>query len=136
MGSIGTIRNMLPNKIRRYDKLRSSDPKPIGIASLLQYIDMEYMSNQEYDSICDLDINDEAQQLQVIRLAIIPGYLGCNEITQKSLKKLLELCLKEGVALDELFEMRSFPFENEIEDKKGFLQNLYKELFEKEHGSD
>ncbi|MGG3872025.1 hypothetical protein [Brevibacillus laterosporus] len=52
---------------------------------------------------------------------IIPNYNEFNELTQRDLKKVIEMCLQDEAPLDEIFEMRSMPFEKtvQIEAKMG-----------------
>ncbi|WP_019418923.1 hypothetical protein [Paenibacillus sp. OSY-SE] len=103
--------------------------KPESIVTLLKYLDMDFMSDEQYDNICDLNINDQEHQLQVIRAVIVPGYNELNERDQQSMKKVLEMCLQERVSLNGIFVSISMPFESEIKNKRGFFQNIYEELF-------
>ncbi|WP_043891210.1 hypothetical protein [Paenibacillus sp. Aloe-11] len=100
------------------------------IITLLKYLDFDIMAEEVCDSIYDLDINNEEQQLQVIRTAIVPAYRDFNPLEKESIKKVLGICLQEDVLLDDIFQRISFPFDNEIIDKKIFLENIYKELFD------
>ena len=50
-------------------------------------------------------------------------------ILEKRLKAVIKLCLEDIESANAIFEIVSMPFENDIEDKKAFLENKYKELF-------
>lgn len=72
-----------------------SNLKPDSIVTLLKFLDMDFITDEQYDKICDLDINNQEEQLQVIRAVIVPGYYTLNEKDQRSTKKVLEMCLEE-----------------------------------------
>ena len=103
-----------------------------GIITILKYLDNDFISDEQYEIICNLDINNQEQQNQIIRTTLLPNFREFNEITQHSIKKLMEECLQDKEAtlyLDKLFISISMPFESEITDKRAFLQNVFEELF-------
>ncbi|MGG3837472.1 hypothetical protein ABEV00_10590 [Paenibacillus thiaminolyticus] len=106
-----------------------SNLKPDSIVTLLKFLDMDFITDEQYDKICDLDINNQEEQLQVIRAVIVPGYYTLNEKDQRSTKKVLEMCLEEKKPLNGIFVSISMPFDSEITNKKVFFKNIYKELF-------
>lgn len=115
---------------RRRFVLRTGDSKPEDILSVLKYIHTEYMSDEEYNKICDFDINDEKEQVEVIKTLIVPGFNEeFNDEGRIKIKRAIETSIQEKEISDNIFEMTSMPFQTEIEDKKGFLLNIYKELF-------
>lgn len=110
--------------------MRTSDPKPADILIVLKYIHTEYMTDEEYDKICDFDINNEKEQIEVIKTLIVPGFNEeFNDEGRIRIKRSLEISFQKKEILDHIFEMTSMPFQAKIEDKKGFLLNIYKELF-------
>lgn len=60
-------------------EMRTKDIKPIHILSLLKFIDIEYITYEDLDYICNMNINEELHQLQAIRYAVVPGYNELNE---------------------------------------------------------
>ncbi|OBY76883.1 hypothetical protein BBG47_24575 [Paenibacillus sp. KS1] len=104
--------------------------KPDSIVSLLKFLDYDFLTDEQFDKICDLDINNQEEQLQVIRTVLVPEYYGLNEKGQQSMKKVLEMCLEEkNPNLDRVFVSITMPFKSEIVDWKAFFKNIYKELF-------
>jgi hypothetical protein len=101
------------------------------LISILKYIDIDYMSEEECNSIYFLDVNNTEQQKQIIRTIIVPGFKELNNTSQERLKEVLKLCLQDMESVNVIFERVSMPFENDIEDKKAFLENIYEELFGK-----
>lgn len=110
--------------------MRTSDPKPADILSVLKYIHSEYMTDEEYDKICDFDINDEKEQVEIIKTLIVPGFNEeFNDEGRIRIKRALEISIQDKEILNPIFEMTSMPCQTEVEDKKEFLLNIYKELF-------
>jgi hypothetical protein len=109
-----------------------SNKKLNGLVTLLKYLDNDFISDEQYEIVGSLDINTLEQQNKIIRTLLIPGFEEFNKITQESIKKLLEDCLqdpKSSKDLDIIFSSISMPFENDIQDKRAFIENVYKELF-------
>ncbi|WP_374017316.1 hypothetical protein ABU162_24610 [Paenibacillus thiaminolyticus] len=104
--------------------------EPDDIVCLLKFLDNNFLTDEQFDKICDLDINNKEEQLQVIRTVLVPEYYGLNEKDQRSMKKALEMCLEEKKPnLDRVFFSITMPFESDIVDWKAFFENIYKELF-------
>lgn len=103
------------------------------VTVLLRYLEYDMMVTDEQrnviDSLYEKDINDEEQQLEVIKTVLVPGYHELGEKDQEHLKKSLELCTKEKVKYDDIFMVTELPFKDEIIDKRKFFQNIYNVLF-------
>lgn len=107
--------------------------QPIHIIVLLRYLEYDIMVSEEkknlIDLVCEKDINNEEQQLEVIRTVLVPGYYDLGEKDQQSMKKALEICIQDNVNYDRIFMNTELPFEDEIIDKRKFFQNIYNVLF-------
>lgn len=103
------------------------------LSSILKYIDINYMTDDEENSIYLLDINDEQSQKEVIQSLIVPGIKsGYSEKAISSVKEVLVMGINNINAATKVFQQMSFPFESDIKDKKAFLKIIYQELFERE----
>lgn len=100
-----------------------------SIVTLLKYLDVDFLTEEQYEEICDLDINDKEQQLKVIKTVIVPGYKGLNEKDQQDMKKVLQMCLEDNISFTGVFVSISLPFEDDIKNKKEFFQNIQWEIF-------
>ncbi|MDM5281755.1 hypothetical protein QUF95_30935 [Paenibacillus silvae] len=105
-----------------------SNLKPESIVTLLKYLDIDFLTEDQYEEICDLNINDEEQQLKVIKAVIVPGFNSLNDREQQSMMKVLNMCLGDNISFTGVFVSISLPFENEIIDKKNFFRNILKEI--------
>ncbi|NMB95551.1 MAG: hypothetical protein GYA02_02920 [Clostridiaceae bacterium] len=113
-----------------------SDKKIEGLTTLLKYLDNDLLSNEQYEIIGDLNINNDEQQKKIIKAVLVPNFNEFNKITKDSIKTILEECLKGDVSessIAKVINCISMPFSSEIEDKKTFIRNIYSELFETEH---
>lgn len=110
--------------------MQGNSPKPIDLLNLLRYIHTEYMTKEDYDQIEDYDFNLKEDQLEIIRKLIVSRVkTEYDDYGRKRLKYVLELCINQNEReIEELFQMSS-PCDD-IVDKKGFINNIYKELFE------
>lgn len=100
------------------------------LVSILKYIDIEYMTDDEADSICDVDINNKNEQREVIRKLIVPGIkIQYSKEAFERTKDLIKFSIKNSKKTNKVFEGMSFPFEDEIGDKNDFLKTIYEELF-------
>lgn len=100
------------------------------LSGILMYIDIEYMTDDECDNIYDLDINDEENQRYVIRRLIVSGVKSdYSERAFNRAKEVILMGINNIEAATKIFQRMSFPFEDEIADKKSFLKILYQELF-------
>ncbi|MEY8746870.1 hypothetical protein AB9M62_47830 [Bacillales bacterium AN1005] len=88
------------------------------------------MTKEDYDQIEDYDFNLKEDQLEIIRKLIVSRVkTEYDDYGRKRLKYVLELCINQNEReIEELFQMSS-PCDD-IVDKKGFINNIYKELFE------
>lgn len=103
------------------------------LVSILKYIDIEYMTDEETNSIYDLDINDEKDQKKVIQNLIASSIKEeFSEDEFITAKEVLEMGINNIDKATKVIERMSFPFESDIEDKKAFLEIIYEELFGKE----
>jgi hypothetical protein len=101
------------------------------LSSILKYIDVDYMTDDEYNRIYELDINDEKNQREIIRRLIVPGAKAeFSEEDFKLTKEAILLSINNIESDTKIFQQMSFPFDDDIEDKKAFLQRIYHELFE------
>lgn len=104
-----------------------------SITVLLRYLEYDIMVSEEkknlIDLVCEKDINNEEQQLEVIKTVLVPGYHDLGEKDQESMKKALEICIQDNVNYDRVFMNTELPFEDEIIDKRKFFQNIYNVLF-------
>lgn len=101
------------------------------LVSILKYIDISCMSDEDTDSVYDLDINDEKNQKYVIRRLIVSGIKSeYSEEAFNRAKEVIVMGIKNIEAAAKIFEQMSFPFESDIVDKKTFLEIIYQELFE------
>ncbi|MBU3104324.1 hypothetical protein [Clostridium gasigenes] len=104
------------------------------LISILMYIDINYMTDDESDSIYELDINDEKNRKDIIRRLIVPGVKSdYSEGAFKRAKEVIVMGIEDIETTTKIFHQMSFPFESDILDKKTFLEIIYQELFE---GSD
>lgn len=110
--------------------MKGNSPQPIDLLNLLRYIHTEYMSKEDYDQIEDYDFNLKEEQLVIIRKLIVERVkTEYDDQGRERLKCVLELCINQDEeVIEELFQMSS-PCDD-ILDKKGFLINIYKELFD------
>ena len=103
------------------------------LASILKYMDIEYMTDEECDSIYDLDINDGEDQEAVIERVIIPGLVREYEKNEfKEFREIILLGLNKVKERNIEFKSRSFPFKNELQDQEAFLRKIYNKLLEEE----
>ncbi|NGP61480.1 hypothetical protein L3476_16535 [Paenibacillus thiaminolyticus] len=103
--------------------------KPDMIVSLLVFLDY-FLTDEQHDKIWNLDINNQEDQLQVIRTVLVPGYYTFNEKEQRSMKKVLEMCMEDKKTnFDRVIMGLTMPFESDIVDWNAFFENIYKELF-------
>lgn len=103
------------------------------LSSILKYIDIEYMTDEETNSIYDLNINDKENQKKVIQNLIVPGIKEqYSEDAFNRAKEVLTMGINNINETTKIFEQMSLPFESDIEDKKAFLEIIYEELFGKE----
>lgn len=101
------------------------------LSSILKYIDINYMTNDESNSIYALDINDVKMQKDIIRRFIVRGVKSdYSEEAINRAKEVLMMGIKNVDDTTRIFQQMSFPFENDIDDKKSFLKSIYQELFE------
>lgn len=102
------------------------------LISILKYIDINYMTDDEGNGIYLLDINDEENQKEIIRKLIVPGIKSdYSEETFDRAKEVLLMGINNIEASMKIFQQMSFPFESDMKDKRGFLKKIYQELFER-----
>ena len=103
------------------------------LVSILKYIDIEYMTDEEGDSICELDINDEEDQEEVILKLILPGIKSEYPKSRfHVLREIIELALDKDKERKSVLGIMSFIFEDELKDQKAFLRKIYDKLLEEE----
>lgn len=101
------------------------------LSSILKYIDINYMTDEEINSVYTLDINDEKNQKDIIRRLIVNGVkFDYSEGAFKRAKEVIVMGIENNESTTKIFHQMSFPFESDILDKKTFLERIYKELFE------
>lgn len=101
------------------------------LSSILKYIDINYMIDEESNSVYALDINDEKNQKYIIRRLIVPGVKSdYSEWYFKRAKEVIVMGIENIETTTKIFHQMSFPFESDIVDKKTFLEIIYQELFE------
>lgn len=68
--------------------------------------------------------------MQLRTALLVPGYYTFNEKEQRSMKKVLEMCMEDKKTnFDRVIMGLTMPFESDIVDWKAFFENIYKELF-------
>lgn len=106
------------------------------LSSILMYVDINYMTDDECNSIYELDINDEKNQKDIIRRLIVSGVKSdYSEGAFNRAKEVILMGINNIEAATKIFQQMSFPFENDIADKKAFLEIIYQELFEERNNN-
>jgi len=99
------------------------------LTSILMFIDINYMTDEECDTIYELDINNEKNQKDIIQRLIVPGVKSEYSVTAfNRAKEVLEMGIDDIKAATKIFNQMSFPFEDDIVDKKAFLKRIYEEF--------
>lgn len=108
--------------------MKEFDPDFKYMGSLLKFIDTEYMTKEDYDKIEDFDFNIEEDQIEIIRRLIVIGINAqYNDFELDKFRHVLGMCMDlSEKEIEELFQIYS-PCDD-ILDKKGFINNIYKEL--------
>jgi hypothetical protein len=98
--------------------------------SWLAFIDVEYLDDDLCEELTRYDINRNPDQKMVIEKTIVPEFMKLNEISKSSMKS----ALAEGLAcsdqeIEYAFSRVGMPFSEDVRDKRNFLIEIWKSVF-------
>jgi hypothetical protein len=95
------------------------------LISWLKYLDIEYLSDELSWDLALLDVNSPSDQERIIALAIVPEYTALNEISKKSMMKILdEVASYPEADVKGLLARVGMPFRDELLDYRAFFEKV------------
>ena len=97
-----------------------------ALISWLKYFDIEYLDDDLCAVLSQFDINNSTQQIEVIRIALVPEFQALNDITKASMRCILKSALSaKEEELGPIFFRIAMPFAREVENRNGFLSQIW-----------
>lgn len=99
------------------------------VVTLVKVFDVNYVTNEDSEKLCGLDINEERGVREAVRRLLLPEFLGYTEAAQARLLNSLQSSLAD---LEEdfsyLFDRIEFAFDEPIREKRHFMQALLRSI--------
>lgn len=99
------------------------------LISWLKYLDIEYLDTASCEELSVLNINDPADQVKIINIAIRDEFNSLNNISQLSMMRILdEVNDYPESATREVMSRVGMPFNETLIDYKSFFEMIRKQL--------
>ncbi len=98
------------------------------IASLLKFLDEDFLDDEVYMDVCNLNLHDRDDLRELVKKVIVPGFLEMNDATQSYLRLVLLECMKREFDVGLVSERISSFFDFEDINFKLFIALINEEI--------
>lgn len=95
-----------------------------ALVGLLSAFDDNVVTDEDYDLVKNIDINNGVEQLEVINRLLVPWFKDYPSEAKGKIIKMLDLAVNNINELDGVFNQVDFVFDCEIADKGMFLTRI------------
>lgn len=98
-----------------------------GIISWLKFFDFEYIEESLFNELSALNVSKQEELEKAIYLAVVPEYQALNEISKKSMLRILDLALVASEPeLKPYFQRISMPFTPPLPSEQVFVKAIHR----------
>lgn len=98
------------------------------LISLLKFLDENFLEDDQFKEVGDLNIEDPKDQRVIVQKIILPGFESMNETTRNHLKKVLKHVVGKGLDCSGVFEDINTPFDFSVINTLEFVRIIYEEI--------